>query len=64
MITVEDPDLQIRMGEGGGHPDPEMRGGGAASKRIFVGPLGFIWSKNKGGGGAGPWAPPLDRPMD
>ena len=24
---MADPDLQIRGGRGGGHPDPEMRGG-------------------------------------
>ena len=40
-ITVADPDIQIR-GVGSGHPDPEIRrgGAGAVSKNI--------WYKNKG----------------
>ena len=55
--TVADSDLQIRGG--GGHPDPEIRGGGAASKkrkiRPFAPPFGL-----KIRGGAGSRAPPLD----
>ena len=31
---VADPDLQIRGG-GGGHPDPEIRGGLASKKHVF-----------------------------
>ena len=42
-VAAADPDLQIR-GEGGVHPNPEIRwgggGGGAISKKIFFGPLG------------------------
>ena len=37
--TVKDPDLQI--GRGGNHPDPEIKGGGAVSKKIFFGPSGL-----------------------
>ena len=33
-FTVADPHLQIRWG-GGGHPDPEIRGGGRL-KKIFL----------------------------
>ena len=33
---MTDPDLQIR----GGHPDPEIRGGGRSRKKFF-GPLGL-----------------------
>ena len=43
---MADPDLQIKGkgggrvgGEGGGHPDSEIRGA-TVSKRIFFGPLG------------------------
>ena len=37
---MEDTDLQMGGGEGGegGHPDPEIRGAGAVSKKIFFGP--------------------------
>ena len=34
---VADPDLQIRGRPG--HLDPEIRGGGAVSKKYFFGPL-------------------------
>ena len=37
--TVADPDLQI-SGGGGGHPDPEIRGG-AVSKKFVSGPAGL-----------------------
>ena len=36
--TVKDPDLQIG---GGSHPDPEIKGGGAVSKKNFFGPSGL-----------------------
>ena len=36
---VGDPDLQTREG-GGGHTDPEKRGGGGSDKKIF-GPSGL-----------------------
>ena len=48
-ITVADPDIQIR-GVGSGHPDPEIRRGGAVSKNI--------WYKNRGEAGL-----PLDPPL-
>ena len=32
--AVADPDLQIRVGRGGGHPDPEVRGG-RSQKNFF-----------------------------
>ena len=45
IITVADPELQIRGGGGGGgHTDPEIREVGAVSKKIF---RASIWSKNK-----------------
>ena len=34
LIPVADPDLHIR---GGGHPDPEVRGGGGLKKTFFFG---------------------------
>ena len=58
---MADPDLQIRGKGGGGHPDPEIRGGGGQSlKKCFSALRVSVWSKNKGGGGAGspgplPW---------
>ena len=64
--TVADPDLQIRGGGGGkgGHPDPEIRGeGGWSPKKFFSALQASVWSKNKGGGGRAPWAPPLDPPL-
>ena len=51
-----DLDLQIR--EGGGHPDPEIRGRGPVSKKIFWAlraSLGLkIWGQRGGGGGGSP----------
>ena len=42
MYVVADSDLQIRGGgEGGGHPDPDIRGG-AGLKKFFFGPSGLI----------------------
>ena len=39
---MADQDLQVSGGEGGGHPDPEIRGGGGQSpKKIFFGPPGL-----------------------
>ena len=42
LSSVPDPDLEIGgRGGGGGHPDPELRGGGeAVSKMFFFGPSG------------------------
>ena len=33
-VSVADPDLQKRE-RGGGHPDPEIRGGGGLKKEFF-----------------------------
>ena len=33
---------------GSGHPDLEIRGGGAVSKKIFSALRASVWSKNKG----------------
>ena len=60
LITVADPDLEIRGG-GGGHPDLEIRGGGgghpdpeirkgAGLKKIFFGPSGLSLVSNQGWG--------------
>ena len=38
--TVADPDLQIRGGGKGGHPDPEIRGEGGWSPKKFFRPPG------------------------
>ena len=38
--AVADPDLQIRIGGGGGHSNPEIRGGGVVSNKIFF--LSFV----------------------
>ena len=55
-LPVADPHLQIRRGERGRHhPDPEIRGRGTASQKIFPGVRAIVWSKNKG--------PPLDLPL-
>ena len=34
--AVADPDLQIRMGGGGGHSNPEIRGGGGVKQNFFL----------------------------
>ena len=41
-------------------------GGGGGHQNHFFGPglRAPVWSKNKGGGGAGSRAPPLDPPLD
>ena len=54
-----DPDLQIRWGRGGDHPDPDIRGGGAVSKKNVSALWASVWSKNKGGGRPPPLDPPL-----
>ena len=59
LIPVADPDLQIRGG-GGGHPDPEIRGG-PASKKMFSAVRASFSSENKGGWP--PWVPPLVPPL-
>ena len=64
LLNTWGPDLQIRWG-GGGHPDPEIRGGGGAagSKNYFSTLWSSVWSKNKGGGGRPPGALPMDPPL-
>ena len=46
---MADPDFQIMGGGGGGHPDPEIKGG-PGLKKIFSSLWGSFWSKNKGDG--------------
>ena len=48
---MADADLQIRGGAGGGgHPDPEKRGGAGLKKKNYSGPFGpRVWSTNKRG---------------
>ena len=68
LITVADPDLEIRGGRGGhpdleirggggGHPDPEIRKG-AGLKKNFSALRASVWSQIRGGG------PFLDPPLD
>ena len=42
---VADPDPQIRWG--GGHPDPEIRGGQSLKKKRISALRASVWSKNK-----------------
>ena len=55
---MADRDLQIRGG--GGHPDPELRGGGSVSKKRFEAIPASVWSKHKGEPGP-PWPLPWIR---
>ena len=50
VIPVPDPDLEIREGGGGGHLDPEIRGG-TVFKTFLSALRASVWSKNKGGPG-------------
>ena len=60
--AVADPDLQIREGGGGGHPDPKIRGGTRSQKNICSALRASFWSKNKGGRVRAPLlVPPLCR---
>ena len=58
---VTDPDFQIRGEGGGGHPDPEIRGGVASKKHVFpsFGPHFDLKIR----GGPGPRALPLNPPL-
>ena len=48
LVSMADPDLQIRGGPG--HPDPEITGEGRSLKKKFFPALRTsVWSKNKGG---------------
>ena len=42
-------------GEGGGHPDPEIRGGGQSPKKFFSALPASVWSKDRGAGPLGPF---------
>ena len=62
---VADPDLQMGKGGGrggGGHPDPEIRGGAGLRKCFFSALRSSVWSKNKGRARAHQSAP-LDPPL-
>ena len=49
LLQVPDPNLEVRGG--GGHPDPEISGGGQSLKKIIFSALwASVWSENKGGG--------------
>ena len=62
--AVPDPDFEIRVGGGGIHPDPLIRGKGDGSrKKNFSALRASVWSTNKGGGSP-PRAPPLDPPLN
>ena len=60
LSSVGDPDLQIGGRGRGGHPDPEIGGGGWA---VFIKLGKNFGRKIRWGGGAGPRAPPLDPPL-
>ena len=45
---VAGPDLQMIRGEGGGHPDPDIRGG-SLQKNFFSALRASVWSKEFGG---------------
>ena len=62
ILVISDGSRTSHKGEEGGHPDPEIGGGGAAGLKKFFGPLGPVWSKNKGAG-AGSRASSLDPPQ-
>ena len=60
ITAVPDPDLEIRWGEGGAHPDPYIGGGGGVLPKNFSALWASVWSKNKG---AAPPGPSLDLPL-
>ena len=47
---------------GGGYPDSEIREARWSQNKYFSALRASFWSKNKGGGGPGPQASPLDPP--
>ena len=59
------PDTDLEVGGGGGHLDPEIRGGGQSPKKCFSALRASVWSKNKWGEGGrgGGRAPLLDLPL-
>ena len=60
-MPVADPELQKR-GVRGGHPDPEIRGGGRWSEKIFFRPFGPQFGL-KVRARALPLDPPLNAPI-
>ena len=67
-VLIESPSGRSRpsdwgAGGRGGHPDPEIKGGGGGElkKKIFSALRASFWSK--GEGGWTPWALPLDPPL-
>ena len=58
-FSVADTDLQVKGSAG--HPDPEIKGRGATSKKFYSALWASVSSKNKVG--QAPAAPPLDRPL-
>ena len=63
FASVADPDLPIRGGGGGGHPDLEITGEGQSPK-IFFPPFGPLSGLKMGGGAVRtPRASPLDPPL-
>ena len=51
---MAEPEFQM----GGGHPDPEITGGGAVSKKFCLALQTLVWFKRRGGIQV-PRAPPL-----
>ena len=71
---MPDLDPEIRGEAGGGNPDAEIRGVPGLQFFVFCFVLFcfflpqfghglLVWSRNKGGGGRAPSAPPLDPPL-
>ena len=63
---VADQDLQIRGGGGGGHPDPEIRGGLASKKHVFrpFGPHFDLIIRGPGPPGPSPESSTANRGLD
>ena len=61
LLSVADPDLQIRGRPG--HPDPEITGEGRGVKKEFFRPFGSQFGLKIRGDRA-PRAPPLDLPLN
>ena len=62
--SVLDSDLEIMRGPC--HPDPKIRGWGRGGslQNFFWALWASVWSKNGGGGGWAPRAPPLGPPLN
>ena len=48
--AMADPDLQIRVGGGEGHPDPVIGGTQFQKKKFFLALRASVWPKNKNAG--------------